>query len=117
MTTPTAILASPSPTPPSSGARHVRAPSGVRTLGTKAFDVLQGGYHWIGYPLYLLLGGGTLAGMGVGVLVPFRRIPSLRRVAPQIQRRLALASATLLALFIALVVWLILSSDLKLLGA
>ena len=23
------------------------------------FDVLQSGYHWIGYPLYLLLGGGT----------------------------------------------------------
>lgn len=81
------------------------------------FDVLQGGYNWIGYPLYLLLGGGTLAGMGVGLLAPFRRIPSLRRVAPQIQRRLALASATQLALFLALVVWLILSSDLRLLGA
>jgi len=80
------------------------------------FDILQGGYHWIGYPLYLLLGAGTLAGMGVGVLMPFRRIPSLQRVAPRLQRRLALASAILLALFTALVVWLILASDLTLLG-
>ena len=81
------------------------------------FDVLQGGYNWIGYPLYLLLGGGTLAGMGVGVLAPFRRIPSLQRVVPRAQRRLALACAILLALFTAMTVWVVVSSDLSLLGA
>jgi len=79
------------------------------------FDILQSGYHWIGYPLYLLLGAGTLAGMGVGALMPFRRIPSLQRVAPQIQRHLALASAILLALFTATTVWVVVTSDLSLL--
>ncbi|HSN54084.1 MAG TPA: hypothetical protein VLT32_05405 [Candidatus Sulfomarinibacteraceae bacterium] len=81
------------------------------------FDVLQGSYHWIGYPLYLLLGGGTLAVMGVGVLVPFRRVPSLQRVVPRIQRRLALAGTILLALLTALTVWVVAASDLSLLGS
>jgi len=80
------------------------------------FDVLQAGYHWIGYPLYLLLGGGTLAGMGVGVLAPFRRVPSLERVAPRMQGRLALACAILLALFTAMIVWVVVTSDLSLLS-
>jgi hypothetical protein len=79
------------------------------------FDVLQSGYHWIGYPLYLLLGGGTLAGMGVGLLAPFRRTTSLERVVPRIQRRLALWSVILLALFTAATVWVMISSDLSLL--
>ena len=79
------------------------------------FDVLQAGYHWIGYPLYLLLGGGPLAGMGVGLLAPFRRTTSLERVVPRIQRRLALWSVILLALFTAATVWVMISSDLSLL--
>jgi hypothetical protein len=36
---------------------------------------LQKEYHFIGYLLYLMLLLGGLAGMGVGVLMPWRQIP------------------------------------------
>src|SRR5512143_4048155 len=39
------------------------------------FCILQGEYGYVGYPLYLALFGGTIAGIGVGTLAPFRRIP------------------------------------------
>ena len=81
------------------------------------FDLLQREYGYIGYPLYLLLGGGAIAGMGVGVLAPFRTIPSLTAVIPRVQRTLALLAIVLLLAFGVIVAVSITTSDLVLLGA
>ena len=56
------------------------------------FCILQKEYHYIGYPLYASLLLGAVTGMGVGVLIPFRKIPSLAATLPGFQRRLALTS-------------------------
>ena len=76
------------------------------------FCLLHAEYGWIGYPLYAALLGGAVAGMGVGALVPARRIPSLSAAVPALQRRLALAAAVLFAAFAALVTWKVLASHL-----
>ena len=53
------------------------------------FCLLKGEYHHLGYLFYATLLGGAIAGLGVGVLAPFRGRPSLIRVVPHLQRRLA----------------------------
>ena len=78
------------------------------------FCLLQREYHWLGYPLYATLFGGCVGGMGVGVLSPFRRIPSLALVIPAQQRLLAGAAALLLGAFLAMVTWSVASSSLRL---
>ena len=75
------------------------------------FCILQKEYGYIGYPLYLSLLGGTVLGVGVGVLMPFRKIESLSESLPPLQRRLAFASFILYALFAALVTWRMVFSD------
>lgn len=80
------------------------------------FCILQGEYGYIGYPLYLTLFGGTIAGIGVGTLMPFRRIHSLAEIIPSLQRKLALASLILFSIFGAIVTHRILASGLVLRG-
>ena len=63
------------------------------------FCILQQGYNFIGYPLYLAMLGGGVCGLGVGALQPFRRIPSLAAVIPSVQHRLALWALVLYLLF------------------
>ncbi|MFO0753605.1 MAG: hypothetical protein U0411_09815 [Thermodesulfovibrionales bacterium] len=75
------------------------------------FDILQKEYGFIGYPLYLALLGGGVAGMGVGVIMPFRKRESLREAVPQIQKRLAAATVALYFLFTAIVTYRIVFSD------
>lgn len=75
------------------------------------FCILQKEYGYIGYPLYLSLLAGTVSGMGVGVLMPFRKIESLSASLPPLQKRLALASSILFALFAILVTWRMVFSD------
>jgi len=74
------------------------------------FCILQRGYNFIGYPLYLAMLGGGVCGLGVGVLQPFRRVPSLLAIIPPVQRRLALWSLLLYLLFTGIVVIRIFSS-------
>ena len=68
------------------------------------FCVLQKEYGYIGYIFYATLLGGAVTGIGVGILNPFRSIPSLVVIIPSLQRRLAVlsvifyASASLLTL-------------------
>ena len=76
------------------------------------FCLLQAEYGWVGYPLYATLLGGAVCGMGAGVLVPARRVPSLAEAVPALQRRLAIAAAVLFALFAAIVTWKVLASHL-----
>jgi hypothetical protein len=56
------------------------------------FCVLQKEYGYIGYLFYATLLGGAVTGMGVGILKPFRSIPSLAVVIPSMQRKLAVLS-------------------------
>jgi hypothetical protein len=80
------------------------------------FCILQKEYGYIGYPLYAALLGAAISGMGVGVLMPFRKIESLSEVLPSIQRRLTLASMVLFLIFTAIVSYRMIFSDFVLEG-
>jgi hypothetical protein len=76
------------------------------------FCILQGEYGYIGYPLYLALLGGGIAGVGSGILMPFRGIKSLSGMVPPLQKKLVLFSLTLFALFTAIATYAIIFSNL-----
>ena len=80
------------------------------------FCILQGEYSYIGYLHYLFLMGGVVSGAGSGVLMPFRKISSLKAIAPEIQKKLVLISLTCYILFASLVTWQIVFSGLRLEG-
>ncbi len=77
------------------------------------FCLLQREYRFVGYPLYATLMGGGVAGMAVGLVRAFGGRASLTALAPAMERRLATASAALLALFLALVAYLVATSALR----
>lgn len=77
------------------------------------FCILQKEYHWLGYPLYATLLLGAVAGMGAGVLQPFRRIASLSAAVPVMQRRLGGVAWVLLLAFAALAAWKVAASGLR----
>lgn len=77
------------------------------------FCVLQREYSYVGYLLYTAILGGGVTGMGVGILSPFRKVPSLAAVLPPLRRRLALAALLFYSVFILTTVWKILSSGLR----
>jgi hypothetical protein len=77
------------------------------------FCILQKEYGYIGYLLYLLLLVGGLAGMGVGLLMPFRQTPSLKETLPAIQRHLTLTSVTSYLLFAVIATYQIIVSNLR----
>ena len=76
------------------------------------FCLLQGEYEYVGYPLYVALLGSTITGVGVGLLMPFRKIGSLKEVLPGLQKRLALVSVLLLLVFTAIVAYKVVFSHL-----
>lgn len=78
------------------------------------FCLLQREYDWVGYPFYGALLGGSLSGVGVGVLMPFRSIPSLAGPLPAYQRRLAAFSVWLLVALGVLVAVILARSQLRL---
>ena len=63
------------------------------------FCILQREYHYIGYLLYVTVFTGGVAGTGTGILLPFRRIPSLADVLPGYQRRLAVLGMSCYTVF------------------
>lgn len=74
------------------------------------FCLLQREYGFVGYPLYGALLGGAIAGLGVGVLAPFRGRKSLAESLPRLQARLAWSACILAALFTLIVaLWMALS--------
>ena len=75
------------------------------------FCILQREYHYIGYPLYLTLFGGTISGIGVGVLMSFRNIKSLAGILPSIQRKLVVVSLISFLVFAGLVTCTLLFSN------
>jgi hypothetical protein len=63
------------------------------------FCILHEEYYHVGYGIYTAFLGGAVSGLGVGALMPFRSIESLRSTLPGIQRRLALVSILCYAAF------------------
>jgi hypothetical protein len=80
------------------------------------FCILQKEYGFVGYPLYLALMIGTVAGLGVGATLPFRRVASLKEVLPAFQRRLAFIAMVSFTLFLMISVHGMLTSSLSLKG-
>ncbi|MBI5583668.1 MAG: hypothetical protein HY892_07575 [Deltaproteobacteria bacterium] len=78
------------------------------------FCLLQKDYHFIGYPLYLTLLGGAIAGIGTGVLMPFKKIASLSTSLPGIQKKLTWTSILFFLVFTGLVTVQVLLSNLVL---
>jgi hypothetical protein len=78
------------------------------------FCILQKEYSYIGYALYATLLGGAISGLGVGALMPFTSHPSMSRVIPLIQRRLALVTLLLYLLFTLIVSWRMISTSFRL---
>lgn len=69
------------------------------------FDLLQGHYHMVGYPLYLLLFGAILCGLVPQLLALMRPLPSLAGTLAGLERRWLTAGLLLLAGLLILVSW------------
>ncbi len=80
------------------------------------FDILQSGYHFIGYPLYFTLFGGVLSGILVGIFEPLKKIESLTEIIGMAQRRWAVLSMALIALFTVICSWPIVFSTFTMAG-
>jgi hypothetical protein len=78
------------------------------------FCIVMEEYGYIGYLLYLPLFGAAVTGMGIGVLLPFRGVESLREVLPRLIKKLTLLSLTLYLAFTAIVIYKIATSNLVL---
>jgi hypothetical protein len=78
------------------------------------FCVLRKEYGYVGYPLYMTLLSGAVSGMGVGIIMPFRKRASLVNVIPALQKKLALLSFVCYALFTIIVLYRIYTSNLVL---
>ena len=80
------------------------------------FCILQKDYHYVGYPLYITLLGGAVSGAGAGLLVPARRIASLKEIAPRIQRKLAIMTIVSYGIFTLISTYPMIFSDFRLEG-
>lgn len=78
------------------------------------FCVLQPEYHRVGYLLYAGLLGGAVTGLGVGALMPFRRVPSLTAVVPALQKDLSILAVLFFAIFGITTLISVLTSNLRL---
>lgn len=78
------------------------------------FCILQKEYGYVGYLLYATLFGAMTAGSGVGLLMPFRKRPSLAPYLPSLQRRLVMLSLLCYLLFTMLVSYRMVTTDFRL---
>jgi hypothetical protein len=76
------------------------------------FCILQAEYSFIGYPIYIALLGGGVSGLGVGILMPFRKTASLSSVIPAQQRRLTLAALVCFSVLAAIIIFIMAVSNL-----
>jgi hypothetical protein len=74
------------------------------------FDIFQGNYNYIGYPLYGTLFIGSFLGMMTGITEPLRKIGSLTAIITASQKRWTLISVILIGLFAAISSWPVLFS-------
>ena len=80
------------------------------------FCLLQGEYHFIGYPLYLALFTAGITGAGVGVIDRYRDISSLEKTVPRLQKRLSMWSMSGYIVFLIIATYPMIFSDFKLDG-
>jgi hypothetical protein len=80
------------------------------------FCILQKEYHFIGYPMYGLLFGGVIAGLGLGLLYRWRRTPSLRSSLPPLTRRLSFAAMLCFGVFAAISTYVMVATSFRLEG-
>ena len=80
------------------------------------FDILQAGYHFIGYPLYLSLFSGVFFGILTGLMEPFKEISSLQSIIIKYQKKWTLLSIGLIILFTLIASWPIVFSSFTLEG-
>lgn len=69
------------------------------------FDILQGEYGGVGYPIYLLLFSATFAGMSAGAIAPVGLMPDMAAAVGAYRRRAMRLSFLLLVLFLLLITW------------
>ncbi len=69
------------------------------------FDILQQGYAFIGYPIYLTLFGGVFFGTLPGLFYPMKKIATLKELIERSEQRWILLSALLIGSFTALCSW------------
>lgn len=69
------------------------------------FDILQGYYNYIGYPLYITLFGGTAFGLFVGVAELIKRHKTIISVAERLQRRWTILSALCFFIFVLITIY------------
>jgi hypothetical protein len=79
------------------------------------FCLLKPEYDYQGYWLYLPLFAATAAGLSVGAIQPFARVPSLAVIVPEMSRRLAWIAALGFVLFAAVATFMVANSNLILL--
>ena len=75
------------------------------------FCILQKEYGYVGYILYVSLLTGVVSGLGVGALMPFRRVESLSGKLPLIQKRLALVCLVSYLFFAGITIYRMASTD------
>ena len=80
------------------------------------FDMLQGNYNFIGYPLYVSLFAGTLFALLPGLGQSLKKIPTLKREIGNVERRWLLCAVSAIVLFLVMVSWPILFGPLLLQG-
>jgi hypothetical protein len=80
------------------------------------FCLLKPGHGFVGYWLYLPLFAGAALALGVGLIHPWRRIPSLSAVIAADGRRFVLLALILFGVFYAVAGWAVLSSNLTMAG-
>jgi hypothetical protein len=81
------------------------------------FCVLQREYTYVGYPLYAFLLVGVVCGLGVGLLLPFRHIPSLSAILPRVQKRLTFWCLLAYLAFAVITILQMVRTDFTLLGS
>lgn len=81
------------------------------------FCLLKTGHDLVGYALYPPLFAATALALGVGLMTTWRRVPSLEGIIAAEGRRLAGMALILFAIFHGVATWLVLRSNLVLLGS
>ncbi|MBF0563625.1 MAG: hypothetical protein HQK89_00125 [Nitrospirae bacterium] len=69
------------------------------------FDILQGTYNYVGYPLFVSLFGGSFFPVASGVAELFGSVPSLREPVGKAQKRWYVVSIILIAIFVGFSSW------------